>query len=336
MRPLALALAEVAVHRGGGEAARRQRLGHLVRGPLGPAEHHGQARGRWPAGCGPASRSCPSGARGTRAARSAAPGRARRAARPGRAAAGAGAAGPGVTTSPGMVAENSMVCRSAGVRSRIRSTSGRNPRSSILSASSSTRARTADRSRCRCPTRSSSRPGVPTTMSTAAAQRVDLRLVGPAAVDGEHPGAQGHAGHPQVVGDLAGQFPGRYHDERGTGAVGSLAGVSARCCSSGMPNASVLPVPVRAWPMMSCPPSATGRARLWMGNGAVMPTPSRATQIRSSTPRSRNVCAASTSGEPAAGLSSAGGSATDEVNVCVVSSISFHQWPAGWRHATRA
>ena len=56
----------------------------------------------------------------------------------------------------------------------------------------------------------------------AAAQRVDLRLVGPAAVDGEHPGAQRHAGYPQVVGDLAGQLPGGHHDERRRG--GRLAG----------------------------------------------------------------------------------------------------------------
>ena len=49
--------------------------------------------------------------------------------------------------SPGMVAENSMVCCRSRVSRTMRSTSGRKPRSSILSASSSTRARTLLRSR---------------------------------------------------------------------------------------------------------------------------------------------------------------------------------------------
>ena len=40
--PLALALAQVAVHRRRREAPGRQGLGHLVCGPLGPAEHHAQ------------------------------------------------------------------------------------------------------------------------------------------------------------------------------------------------------------------------------------------------------------------------------------------------------
>ncbi len=46
----------------------------------------------------------------------------------------------------------------------------------------------APRSRWPCLARSSSRPGVPTTTSTPRVQRLDLRLVGPAAVDGERRG----------------------------------------------------------------------------------------------------------------------------------------------------
>ena len=38
-----------------------------------------------------------------------------------------------------------------------------------------------------------------------------------------------------------------------------------------MPKPRVLPVPVLAWPMMSCPDRATGRVIAWMGNGAMMP-----------------------------------------------------------------
>ncbi len=39
-------------------------------------------------------------------------------------------------------------------------------------------------------------------------QGLDLRLVGAAAVQRQHAGADAGAGHPQVVGDLDGQFPG--------------------------------------------------------------------------------------------------------------------------------
>ncbi len=69
-------------------------------------------------------------------------------------------------TAPGMVAENSIVCRFTGSMPMIFSTSGRKPRSSISSASSRTRVRTSRRLIFFCPARSSSRPGVPTTTST--------------------------------------------------------------------------------------------------------------------------------------------------------------------------
>ena len=71
-----------------------------------------------------------------------------------------------VTTSPRMVAEKSIVCRSSGVLAISRSTSGRKPRSSISSASSRTSTLTWDRSSAPRAARSSSRPGVPTTTST--------------------------------------------------------------------------------------------------------------------------------------------------------------------------
>ncbi len=127
-------------------------------------------------------------------------------------------------TWPGMVAENSMVCRLLGSISMIFSTSGRKPRSSISSASSSTSARTEERSSLRCPARSSSRPGVPTTTSTPLLERLDLRFVGPAAVDREDPDVADLAGCQQVVGDLGAQLAGGDDDER-LGSVGQRLGL---------------------------------------------------------------------------------------------------------------
>ena len=63
---------------------------------------------------------------------------------------------------------------------------------------------------------------------------------------------------------------------------------SSTSCSSGIPNARVFPVPVLACPMMSCPRSASGSARAWMGKVVKMPAASRPEQIASLMPRSRN------------------------------------------------
>ena len=56
-----------------------------------------------------------------------------------------------------------------------------------------------------------------------------------------------------------------------------------------MPKASVLPVPVRAWPIRSVPSRATERVISWIGKGVVMPTRSRASAISGSTPSSLKV-----------------------------------------------
>src|SRR6185369_9934962 len=64
------------------------------------------------------------------------------------------------------VAENSRLCLSLGTSARIFFTSGRNPMSSMRSASSSTRICTVSRCRNPWPMRSSRRPGVATRMST--------------------------------------------------------------------------------------------------------------------------------------------------------------------------
>ena len=128
------------------------------------------------------------------------------------------------TIAPGMVAENSIVCRVSGVLAMSRSTSGRKPRSSISSASSSTSTLTWERSRARRFIRSMSRPGVPTTTSTPRLQRVELVVVADAAVHGQHAGAAVLAGHRHVVGDLERELAGGRDDQglrlAGGGEVG--------------------------------------------------------------------------------------------------------------------
>src|ERR1017187_5911207 len=59
-----------------------------------------------------------------------------------------------------------------------------------------------------------------------------------------------------------------------TRAFGAPEGASPSICSSGMPNASVFPVPVLACPIMSCPRSASGRGSAWMGNVVEISLPS--------------------------------------------------------------
>ena len=124
---------------------------------------------------------------------------------------------------PGIVAEKSIVWRDAGVSDMSVSTSGRKPRSSISSASSSTTVRACDRSRWPCLARSMRRPGVPTTTSTPVLQGLDLGLVGAAAVDGEHPDAALAARALEVARDLHGELT-----RRGDGEGLRLAGTGER------------------------------------------------------------------------------------------------------------
>lgn len=49
-------------------------------------------------------------------------------------------------------------------------------------------------------------------------------------------------------------------------------------------------MPVLAWPMMSCPESATGRVIAWIGNGVVMPWPARADTMSGWIGKSAKVC----------------------------------------------
>lgn len=92
--------------------------------------------------------------------------------------------------------------------------SGRKPRSSMRSASSRTRTDTCDRSRCFCLTRSSRRPGVPTTASTPS-RRASIcgSYARPPYTDSTRVPSL-PCGDVQVVGDLDGQLTGRHDDER--------------------------------------------------------------------------------------------------------------------------
>ena len=149
-------------------------------------------------------------------------------------------------------------------------------------------------SRARRLHRSMRRPGVPTTMSTPASSASSWPLVGDAAVDGEHPEAAvacWRGGGRRRPGARA-----RGSARRSAPAACPAASRRSRGpwattlrCRTGMPKASVLPVPVRAWPIRSVPIRATERVISWMGNGVVMPARSSASQISGSTPSSRKV-----------------------------------------------
>ena len=81
---------------------------------------------------------------------------------------------------------------------------------------------TLPRIRWPCWARSSSRPGVPTTISTPPCSACDLRLVGAAAVDGLHADAALGAGGGEVAGDLDAQLAGGDDDQRLRNAVAAL------------------------------------------------------------------------------------------------------------------
>ena len=105
----------------------------------------------------------------------------------------------------------------------------------------------------------------------AGLERVELAVVADAAVDGEHAQAAVLAGQVEVAGDLERELAGRGDDQRlrlalrHLGVVGSL-GATLRC-STGMPKARVLPVPVRAWPIRSVPMQGDREGHLLDGEG---------------------------------------------------------------------
>ena len=196
-----------------------------------------------------------------------------------------------------MVAEKSIVWREAGVRASSFSTSGRKPRSSISSASSRTTLRTCREVEVTLLGQVDQPAGGADDDLDAALQRLDLRLVRAAAVDGEHADAAGLAGPLEVTGHLDGELAGRDDDEGLRLARRCSAwrrprrsGLVARW-SIGTPKPRVLPVPVLAWPMMSWPPRATGRVIAWIGKGWTMPASASAATMSGWTSKSAKVSA---------------------------------------------
>ena len=57
----------------------------------------------------------------------------------------------------------------------------------------------------------------------------------------------------------------------------------------GRPNPKVLPVPVLACPMMSCPSRASGMVCVWIGKGSMMPFAASASTMSWSILRSLKV-----------------------------------------------
>src|SRR3954471_17656907 len=82
----------------------------------------------------------------------------------------------------------------------------------------------------------------------------------------------------------------------GTPSPPSAAGRTR--CSSGTPKPRVLPVPVRAWPIRSCPASASGRVSSWIAKVRVMPASASAATTSGWTSKSLNRGLSSFTGAP--------------------------------------
>ena len=114
----------------------------------------------------------------------------------------------------GSVAEKSSVRRSVGVAVSSVSSASRKPRSSISSASSRTSTSIADRSSAPRSTRSTSRPGVPTTTSTPCSQRAHVAAhVGAAGAGDDAPAGVARTAR-RARAALARQLARRRDDER--------------------------------------------------------------------------------------------------------------------------
>ena len=169
------------------------------------------------------------------------------------------------STALSRVAENSIRWPSGGVASISRRTTGRNPRSAMWSASSTTLISTSSRWQCPCSMRSASRPGQATTMSTRLRSAVTWGFwpIPPNMVVTVRFMAAA-SGAMTAWTWLASSRVGTRTRPRGRQA--SVC-PSARPATSGIAKPSVLPEPVRPRPRMSSPASASGSAAAWIGNG---------------------------------------------------------------------
>mmetsp|Transcript_3344 Transcript_3344/g.8286 ORF Transcript_3344/g.8286 Transcript_3344/m.8286 type:complete len:223 (+) Transcript_3344:916-1584(+) len=177
-------------------------------------------------------------------------------------------------TSLGHVALHSSVCLSGRIWLTIFFIWGSKPMSSMRSASSSTRKDTCESLHEPSFTRSSSRPGVATTISTptlSALTWCDL-------------GTPPYAHSERILH----AFPASsstswiWHASSRVGAMASMMGRPLPHCSPstsrawicampGTPNASVFPDPVDAMPTRSRPDSTTGQLCAWMADGSLKP-----------------------------------------------------------------
>ena len=166
--------------------------------------------------------------------------------------------------SAGMVAEKRAVWRVKGVLERMVSISSTKPILSISSASSSTRVWTWLRLSTLRSIRSIKRPGVPTMMSTPRCSR---SICGPYACPPYTARTRAPLWRPYSVIAPA------------TCKASSRVGVRTRPWGNfwwgsrlwimGRAKAAVLPVPVCAWPITSCPASMSGITPAWIGVGLV-------------------------------------------------------------------
>ena len=169
-----------------------------------------------------------------------------------------------------MVAENSMVCLTSGTMPSTRSMSGRKPRSSISSASSSTSTLTraehqvAAVGQVQQPARGADHQVDPVV------QGGDLRFVRAAAVDGGHRQAHVLGGLVQVAGDLHAQLAGRHHHQRAGGPAGrQLAVGGQRQAARPARAAAAAGRRSRGSCPCRCGPGRSGRRRpaRWAGSG---------------------------------------------------------------------
>ena len=129
------------------------------------------------------------------------------------------------TTGPGMVAENSIVWRSAGDLLEDRLDVGQEAEVEHLVGLVEHERADAGEVEVALASQVEQPAGGADDDLDACLQRLDLRLVGPAAVDGEHPGAEDPSGALEVFGDLDAQLTGGDDDE---GQRAAAVGVARR------------------------------------------------------------------------------------------------------------
>ena len=179
-------------------------------------------------------------------------------------------------------------------------TSGRNPMSAMWSASSRTATRTSPSSTAPRSIRSVSRPGVATSRSTPlASEEICGSYDRPPATSRCRRPVTWTNGSSASLTCMASSRVGTSTSARGRRLAGLVP--SARRDTSGSPNASVLPDPVRPRPSTSRPARASGMAAAWIGKGSVMPSRARRSTSRPVSPRAAKPLSSVTSLGPAGG-----------------------------------